>query len=198
MARWIIQISGLIIAVFAGMIFTIRLFAYDTAYYSALHEAFTAPIDCDSPCFLGVEPYVTTVDEAAHILQSHPWIAGIDILDQQMRRVAIDWTWTGAQPSLLNWYGGMTIRDDVVVSVTLDTDIPWGEFWLAFGRPQLGKLDFGQHIGVYTEYGFLIRTQPSCFDFWQQPVTVIITNTDLPYPPYNAMQHATCDLIAAR
>ncbi len=198
MARLLIQISSIIVIVLAGLILIIRLFAYDTAYYNALHEALTASMNCEQPCFLGVVPHITTVDEATHILQAHSWIAGIDVLDQQMRRVAMNWTWTGAQPTLLNWYGGMTIRDDVVISVTLQTDISWGEFWLAFGRPQLGKLDFGQHIGVYTEYGFLIRTQPSCLDFWQQPVTIVIANTNLPYPPYEAMQRATCDLIAPR
>ena len=71
--------------------------AYDPAYFDAVRALFTPSADCPPPCLFGILAGVTTVDDAARILQTHPWHSDASVVDWQMVSTSIDWNWNETQ-----------------------------------------------------------------------------------------------------
>lgn len=128
----------------------IRAQPYDD---SELRAFLTPPDGCPMPCFMGIRPGVTTVDEAIAILEGHEWVASVgedyvklmqEISEDELPPLltTIDWEWNGAQPVWVDSTRNARFFDaDREVSiVVINTLIPLGDVLLAYGIPDNARL----------------------------------------------------------
>src|ERR1051325_5942825 len=83
------------------------------------------PEGCPAPCFMGIRPGVTTMDEAMRILEGSDWVASYEF-DPKQGALYIKWS-----PNSPRWlknngfYGGSSIgiQDGIVYGISLDTTL---------------------------------------------------------------------------
>lgn len=99
----------------------------------------TPPARCAMPCWNGIQPGVTTVDEAVALLEGDSAVADLRVSSGQ-----ISWWWTGEQVPLLDstgraFHGRMetaTVNGaERVTSIVLDTTVKMGDVRLTLGEP---------------------------------------------------------------
>jgi hypothetical protein len=91
--------------------------------------------DCTVLCFMGIQPGVTTAQEAIRILENHEWVADIEGAQSQefwetltapgFTTPLVHWTWNDRPPTWLDRERG-------------------GELWLVSGQVR--------YVGVYTSF----------------------------------------------
>lgn len=104
MTRPFLRLSLLLIILFAAALTIIRAQPYDDHQLREL----LLPAGCPAPCFMGIQPGVTTVEEAVKILEASEWVEDYQ-LDGQIFTVR----WNNNSPSWLannSLYGGSSIR----------------------------------------------------------------------------------------
>ncbi len=155
------------------------------------------PSDCAAPCFMGIQPGVTSGSVAYDRLQTHAWVMDVnavlgtaDTLGQS-RDALFTWRWNGQQPQLLQTpfleAGEIEVQTGVVRSIKVRTVISLGTVWLTLGQPGYGytrpsKIYLGRvayQMAYYPVRGLLAQSQieyPSSPDsFWNAPVDLFIT-----------------------
>lgn len=164
---------ALLVALFMAIpIALIRLQPYDD---SELRAFLNPPEGCSAPCFMGIRPRVTSIDEAVRLLEAHSWAQSVTVdyiyLDATTRYpVQVYWEWSGQQPSLINDAGNRALwlfsRD--VVSIDVDTRIAMGELILALGKPDNEHMDYSlDEAGCSFVY-----------NGWYQPLDLTVMATD--------------------
>lgn len=101
------------------------------------------PENCAMPCFMGIQPGVTTVEDAIQTLQTSGWVKDMDIPPQSVSQVVNEliWRWNDSFPYLPDAdhivpYGNfVTLHGDVVESIVVGTSISLADFNLAWGKP---------------------------------------------------------------
>jgi hypothetical protein len=76
LTRLTLKLTILPALIFAALIALIRSQPYDD---SQLREFLTPPEGCPAPCFMGIQPGVTTMSEALAILEDHKWVDSVSI-----------------------------------------------------------------------------------------------------------------------
>lgn len=108
-----------------------------------LQAILTPPEGCESPCFMGIRPGVTTIDEAVAILRDHAWVDSVLVFQLPSTRQirAARWTWSGQQPSLINAsdasapsFGSLESSRGVVTQIRVPTVLSAGDVMLLWGR----------------------------------------------------------------
>lgn len=95
------RLTLLLVGLFALPVLLIRAQPYNMQEVQSL---LAPPPDCPAPCFMGIRPGVTTIDEAHDILREHEWVSHVTELgtqrDARGRFIfsAISWTWSEAAP----------------------------------------------------------------------------------------------------
>jgi hypothetical protein len=171
--------------------------------------------DCSVPCFMGIQPGVTTGSVAYERLQTHAWIMDVDevlstaeTLDQSREALFI-WRWNGREPSVLRTpfldAGEIDVQTGVVRSIKLRTVIPLGAVWLTFGKPgygftRLSKNYLGRlanQVAYYPERGIVAQTlieyPPTADDFWNAPVDLFLTGGTPEGSSYESPCWMRCD-----
>lgn len=149
----------------------------------------TAPPDCAAPCWNGIQPAHTSVEDAVSLLAVDPSVA-----DYQVTPGKISWWWNGDQPALLSasgraFHGRMEFEqvdgEDRITSIVLASAIALGDAQLALGDPDSITLhtvrpqDAAQRAGtVYVAHYdtlsvFAVLDCPmNVDDFWKSPVYI--------------------------
>lgn len=105
---------------------------YDDGGMSA---AFNDP-GCDAPCFMGIQPGMTTFADALALLEAHPWVGSVEVDDN-----AAEWTWSGSQPDFLLIPPGdaaftrLLSHNGTVTWIGFKTNAPTASFQMMFGTP---------------------------------------------------------------
>jgi hypothetical protein len=156
--------------IFAALIALIRSQPYDD---SQLRAFLTPPEGCPAPCFMGIRPGVTTMEEALAILEGHEWVA--EIVDLNNRNSAgkmnsVSWHWTMDRPRfiLLASTGNLIAEPerDVVEFIHLTTTIPLADIELLWGTP---------NEYWYTTVAGLTPTPvylPFLFNYWSEGYSI--------------------------
>lgn len=153
--------------------------------------------NCAAPCFMGIQPGVTSGSVAYDRLQSHAWVMDVNaVLGTaetlgQSRDALFTWRWSGQEPRLLHTpfleAGEIEVQTGIVRSIKVRTVIPLGTVWLTLGQPGYGftrpsKIYLGRvanQMAYYPLRGLLAQSQieyPSSPDvFWNTPVDLFIT-----------------------
>ncbi len=215
--RLVLKLVTALTLAFSACIGLIRAQPYDDA---ELRAFFAPPDGCPIPCFIGVRPGVTTVEEAMAILEAHEWIAGINRYEATDGRGVTSLTapWSGTQPEFIDsseelWLG---IEDNTVQGVFIPTRIPLARIWLLFGVPQYSgvsenaipetSLPSAGYGAAYFEVDSVFLSSAFCpiESIWKLPVQWILwadlsasntpTRDDLPVQVYEACRNAMSNL----
>lgn len=135
MLNFLLRLTLPLIILFVAMLSLIRAQPYDD------HELrdLLLPPGCPAPCFMGIRPGLTTVDEATQILKKHKWVEQVTVGEH-----AIVWLWNGVQSEFLfnalfgtaGPFGGVVlISGKTVQSVTLYSQFLPGDLYLILGQP---------------------------------------------------------------
>ena len=178
--RLMLILSGLLIL----PVLLIRAQPYDDSELRALLTA----DDCVAPCFLGIHPGATRVDEAIAILERHDWVRTIrnDLSGQQEGYIAVEWQPTHAPRSTPPLESQLYIVNGLVYNMDIQTAHSVWELVLLYGPPQatdsgvsmLGMVVFGYYFDRSTiMYTYV---QPSCpvtqAKFWNSDLYVNFGN----------------------
>jgi hypothetical protein len=157
---------------FAALIGVIRAQPIDAD--ADLRDLLMPPTGCASPCFLGIQPGVTSRREAIALLRAHPWVTSVEA-----EGPAVIWQWrddltvfaTANEPMFFSFM-------DVVSEIHVDTRVPIWRLWLMLGQPDRERIApsrvmiarGGQRVTalqqarVYAEFGALVSTYIDCSD----------------------------------
>ncbi len=191
-------LSLLCIGVILATLLTIRAIPYDN---SELREFLTPPEGCAAPCFMGIQPGVTTVNEAVAILKSHEWVGKVDDLIVETER-QVEWSWNGSQPPLMNEQSRPYLYGLVggkVISIHLFVSNTMVELWWLYGQPitqgSCTENLFGTcYFFAYPESGMLITTdaQARC----ASPLKALLTSGNhIEYQSVEGLRRFTNDFL---
>lgn len=114
----------------------------------------------DEPCFMGIRPGVTTVDEAVSIFQRHEWVASVVVMSDYR----IKWEWSGRQPQAFtgSYDGHLQTGNEtrIVESIWLTLDTSLSASRLALGLPDIIAYPLVAHpdTGAYDTYYLDLHT----------------------------------------
>ncbi len=157
--------------------------------------------DCLQPCFLGIRPGVTTVDEAMSILQSHEWVQSVQLRAAGNGYGQIRWGWSGLQTALIDdsYEGRITFyweEDDpinkqpgtvTVDTLLLHTRLRMHDAQTWFGAPDSGTITidyFDDHLQYSAAYhrraaSLRLSTTVACpatwMSYWNARVDLMLT-----------------------
>jgi len=209
----LLRASVFLTLLFAACIGLIRAQPYDDSHLRAF---LAPPADCAMPCFMGIRPGATTMNEARHILETHEWVGQVHegiFTEGSTASGWIYWLWSGQQPEFLQTDEGpgdfIRIEHGIVKSVSVYTSIPLGTVWLRYGQPTHGTVDVvtitaGNRyevrmlsLSAYSDLGLEVTSYPPCpasrQAFWDTPVW--LTYTSQPQAEPMAMDRFS-DLLA--
>lgn len=182
-------LSGGLALLLLMLVGVVRLQPYDD---SALRLFFIPPENCAAPCWLGIRPGVTTVDEALGLLTAHEWVAGV-----RQNSAFYDLEWSGKQPVWIDttFRSHFRAQGDVVESVRVRTTLPTGAIMALLGRPETGVISSPlnqaglRHTARYTRSGVEISSLSLCplnrDSLWYAPVEVQYRDIPIRYRPYH-------------
>jgi hypothetical protein len=188
MVKPILILTSLFTLVLGALIVGVSALAHDADYFTQVEATFAPGEGCPAPCFAGIRPGITSVDDAVDILKAHEWVAAVDVTDRQMLRVAIDWTWSGQQPDFITGEGHIELWNNTVQSISIPTRISYSDFLNAFGSPQQAQLDYLFHYLSYDSAGITARAEIVCRNLWHTPVTIDYSDRPLRGDPYDLQQ----------
>lgn len=167
----------------------IRAQQYDDQRLRDLLEAPDMP--CPAPCLMGIQPGVTTREDALVRLQAHRWVGDVLVDDTQ-----IAWRWSGQQPEALTprlrgfLFRRSNARPDVEMMVLGVDGITFADVAALLGAPDEGfpgvnaYLD-GTELNLIYDYpdGLLqFRGMLECpqhfLSLWRMPVNTVILNDE--------------------
>ena len=134
--------------------------------YPAGFELIMPEPGCESHCILGIEPGVTTVDEAIEILKNHPATGEINN-DPDVRQVSWNWDteYRSFSPSIRNNFTYDT--NTVINQITIPTRSQLRHFYIYYGVPiqRIGEYyQTNSELFISDEYaGFMVIYSFVCF-----------------------------------
>jgi len=179
---------------------------------------FLAPTPaCAMPCWQGIQPGVTTIDQANALLSANPWIDTVQVVDQPPATY-LYWKWSARKPEFagdphllippLMWGEG-----GVIQLIFIPTGLAYGEVSLLLGAPLHGSFQVSRyansvafaalpntrHVATYFGGQVNFDIQVSCpinLDrFWNAPVTITYVSTDLTNTMTSKLNYTLADWL---
>lgn len=176
MTRWVLFGAICIAVWWAAAIGAVAVLAYDSGYYAEL-RAFLEGSGCPAPCFMGIRPAGTGVNEAYEHLRAHPWVEEAIFWDIRLQ-FSIEWRWNGRQPPYLRDRPLVEIRNRAEIEyIAVPTTLTVGELWLALGAPDSMTVGLINGLVHYPRYGFFGRVGTACRQFWRETVKLYYAPT---------------------
>jgi hypothetical protein len=179
MIRFLLKITFPLTVFFLIPLLLIRAQPYED---SELRTFLMPPDGCPAPCFMGIQPGVTTMEEAIAILQAHEWVSEVSATSYNRLGInRVGWRWKPdvsplLEPEQIPRSGGRLIADKGIVRyMELLTRVSAGEAWLILGKAQ-------NYTSLLQLGGPISGPKPP------KPITAIYSNmifiawTDCPYP----------------
>ncbi|MBN1964242.1 MAG: hypothetical protein JW910_06325 [Anaerolineae bacterium] len=124
-----------------------------------VQEAFFPPVDeCAPPCWAGIRPGVSTLDEALAVLAAHPWVGEIT---PRPEAGAILWTWRSGQLPLIDASADgelYYLADGTVETIILPTRVHWMAFHVLLGAPPTVQVARSWQQTAQSPNGLIART----------------------------------------
>lgn len=180
MVRLLFRLAPLLTALLLLPVALIRSQTYDD---SELRTVFAPSASCPSSCFLGIQPGVTTAEEAIAILTGHAWVQDVDAATAFLDNGMIVFRWNDATPSILDQrtYAVLNVWDRVIRYAVVPTTVPTGYLLMLEGRPtDMTLIENYNRQAVsarYLEHSLMVYAQLTCplthDAFWHTPATMI-------------------------
>jgi len=183
-SRCLLRFAFLVALAFAGSLLLVRVWPHgDTPLHALLH-----PPGCSAPCWEGIRPGETSLDQAVAILEHHPWIAQIrfhwDYPNESPPTPYgwLTWDWSGQQPDWIDgdYPGLLAARDATAEAVILQTTILLGEVHALLGQPASGNVTILRYTDIPITFDPSLSIDPDFVTFrspfrlyWSQVGVVI-------------------------
>jgi len=162
-----------LLTLFALLVGLIRAQPQDT---TAWRTFLLPPEDCPMPCWQGIRPSMTTVEETITVLQAHPWTRQIitSYYNAATRQGSLVWAFNAPHPDgqIAPYQAEFRVIHDVVSNITVTTDIPASAIWFLFGVPSMERWAILSqralnsrridHFAHYINLGFSIYVPMTC------------------------------------
>jgi hypothetical protein len=154
MTRFYLKLALIPLCLFTAALLFIRVQPYDDA---ELRAFLTPPDDCPAPCFMGIQPGITTVDEAMVILEAHAWVKEVNIYQSPYDETrGLSFVWSDTRPAWLTGTGFAGFRGDIINFVMVPTALTSGDVWLSQNKPEAFSVMLSDY-GAYTSIAYLYR-----------------------------------------
>lgn len=181
MPRLYLRLTFIPIALFTVVMLLIHTQPYDNHVLREL----LLPEGCPTPCFMGIRPGVTSMDEAIKLLRANDGVAGVKQRSINNKYGFITWTWKNPKPSWTrqNTVGEILLTDKTVHAITISSEVLLGEIRLTLGLPDAAFMTVPQDISnqyflyaaFYDQYGLIIRSRLPCGGSTPMLNTIAIT-----------------------
>jgi hypothetical protein len=128
----LVRSAALLLLAFALVIGVIRAQPY---HDNAIRAFFTPPEGCAPPCWQGIRPGITTLEEARAVLEHYGILQGPPTVQR--------WEWNEtAPPFVRSSVGRLVLWDRIVYQVDLPDVIGLSDVLITFGRPAWGRMRY--------------------------------------------------------
>ncbi len=168
MTTFYLRLALLPIILLTAVLLLIRSQPYDDHELREL----LLPADCPAPCFMGIQPGVTTVDEAVKLLEASEWVKRyvLEPFEYRPSSGGIRVEWNDKSPIWLekDIFGRsiVSIIDNLVSSFQLDTKLPIGTIQLILGQSTYNSINYNSGYlvfsAMYPDQGLGINTYQNC------------------------------------
>ncbi len=124
------------------------------------------PTDCPAPCFMGIRPGVTTMEEAVKLLEASGWVEAID---KQNFPYEVKWKSNLPDQNRINSerQNRVSFSNGIVSRIDLVINFKVGDIRLGFGRPDIedvAHISMGAfyYRGVYIDKGIFVEAINFC------------------------------------
>jgi hypothetical protein len=152
-----------------------------------LNLFFATSEDCVLPCFMGIHPGETHLEQAMSILRNHPWVDSYGIVAFEPRRTGfaegrLDWTWSGLQPAEIDGSQpgqlefAQTWTESVVSSLSVQTQwrTPLVQDWLEQPLRSKTSVVWNSQLRFVVEYALPARSTLLRVSTWMDcPATLL-------------------------
>ena len=177
MFRLTLRLALLPILLLSAALFFIRAQPYDG---HAVHS-FLQSENCSAPCFIGIQPGVTTPQQALSQLRTTDLISYVGV-SESLETVA--WFWNKNHSTLMDdtQIPAMFYDRNEISSITLYTRIRLGDLLLVLDQAgnhrvairQTGPYDAYNVDLYYLGRGYVLNAVVNCHSFWTQPTHLIL------------------------
>jgi hypothetical protein len=157
-------------------------------YDSGELDALLRPDTCAMPCWAGIRPGQSRVEELSRMLQENRWAADLKFnYSMQIDTGLLIWRWVNPPSALIERrrVGTAWIEKNIVQWIGIPTTLSFGDVWLFFDHPQMGATQLTSlipprinHYASYYQSAIQIRSTVFCpvrvQAFWESRVDVVI------------------------
>lgn len=204
MPRLFLKFALPLVSLFLAVIVFMRVQPVDLSDLRGL----LVPPDCPAPCFMGIRPGVTTMDESLALLQGNGWVGQIKQSELVPGEPIIEWCWNEAHPVVFATAEGCLKRifpsdwpklrgvGGVVSSIEVPLNVHLSDAWLAMGKdkPTNNFIEFLPNSRMmyqvhYARQQFFFTSESSCpISFMQllaAPVAIVYAAGPVPGTGHN-------------
>jgi hypothetical protein len=188
-------VTLLLVVLFSGVIGAVLALPTPPSPLAALDDP-----DCPAPCWSGIQPGQTRLDDVDVLLSTNHWVTDFGF----NRGMALDtgiviWRWTETAPAWIDTRtaGEMWVEDGIVQWIKLPVRLRFGDVWAARAAPAQGITQrIGQearlmHFGLYPADALFVRGVLACpprrTALWWMPVTFYLGNAPIGIPAAYAL-----------
>lgn len=167
MIRWHIRITLFTVMLFSAVLLLMRAQPY---VYSRQQ---TLVLDgCSAACFVGIQPGVTSVEDAVTLLESSQWVSAVD--NRTINNVSgyISWKWSDQKPAWISTDqdGEIWATQKQVVQIMIYGSLQLGDIRLILGSPNQEVIDrtadrqrkYSLYTAFYSQTGLMIQSWQPC------------------------------------
>ncbi|MEP6988606.1 MAG: hypothetical protein ABI970_23590, partial [Chloroflexota bacterium] len=197
MARFYFRFGPFVFSIFSALLLLIHAQPYD------LHENRQRFVrdDCSAACFVGIQPGITSVEEAVQRLEASGWTSEVD--NRTINNVSgfISWKWSDKKPAWISGdtEGNIWASQKQVVRIVIYGDLQLGDTRLTLGLPDQEEIDtnqdrkhvFSLYTATYAQAGLIIQSWQPCnvLEPLRRPVILTYTLSASPalFPAQDAL-----------
>jgi len=204
MATRLLKVILLLALLSSTAIVLIHAHPYDNA---DLRAFLLPPVGCPAPCWLGIRPNSTTLEQTVAVLERMPSVEYR--VYPALYTNAAHIVWSDSRTALR---GSITLNLDIVESVYIQ-GLQFADLWLLLGPPDSGQYRTRYIVGrqvdliqsplmqvvYYTPFGMSATAPTDCVRFWYQSTVIRIAQASPPEeiegnsPSLASSRQSVCD-----
>ena len=194
----------MLMGAFSTLVMLLTRQPYDS---TAVQAMLPAPITCEAPCWVGIQPGVTSLSGAMAVLQQHDWVTFVEYQPTTPPSGGrLVWQWTASASSVIDPTrpGVAGIHRELVSWIQIPTTLALGDVWLAKGDPvkavtraALPAHNRVRHYVMYDEQAVQWRSMIDCpwqlQRFWHASVDLWVgVSSIIEMPTYQRPARTAC------
>lgn len=129
-----------------------------------LYALLTPHADCPAPCFMGIRPGDTSLDEAILALQQHPWVSAVNASESSLPDQIVWWAWGESAPEFVAAHipGRLDIAGGLASRITISLNTTYGDIALVRSLPDKHLLSdvngngFCEYVAYYNHNSMML------------------------------------------